>query len=117
VARTKESSDGGRLSLGAQKQALTETVRLVWRYVLQETLDPLKTLAKRAVFALAAMTVLAIGLLVLLIALLRVLQTETGTLFAGGWNFAPYLLTAMAAVLVLGVSVAIGMRSRSRHTP
>lgn len=115
MARTKESSDGSRLSLGAQKAAATETARLVWRYVLQETTEPLKSLAKRAVFMLAGVTVLAIGFVVCLFALLRVLQSETGRTFAGGWNFAPYLLTAAAAVLVIGVSAAIGLRARSKR--
>lgn len=111
VARTREGGIGARLGLGAQKVELAETLRLVWRYVLQESLDPLKGLAKRAGLAIGGVLVLAVGLVVLAIALLRVLQRETGTTFAGDLTFLPYLLTAVAAVIAIGVAAAIGLRA------
>ncbi len=89
--------------------------RLVAGYVRQETLDPLKGLAKRAVFSLAAVALLAIGFVAALLGLLRVLQTETGRTFAGSWNFAPYLLTAVAALLVIGTAAALGLRAGAGH--
>lgn len=114
MARTKDTTDGSRLSLGAQKSAAQETARLVWRYILQETTEPLKSLAIRAVFMVVAVTSLAVGFIACLFGLLRALQTETGTTFAGGWNFAPYLLTAAAAVLVIGISALIGLKAGKR---
>lgn len=86
-------------------------VRLAWRYVVQETVGPLKGLAKRAVVALAGIVVLAVGLVVLLIAVLRVLEGETGSALTGTWNFAPYLLTAVVAIVIIGVAVAVGVRA------
>ena len=42
--------------------------------------------------------------------MLRALQTETGQTFAGNWSFAPYFLTAAAAVAALVGFLAFGFR-------
>ncbi|MCU1490885.1 MAG: hypothetical protein JWM85_2290 [Acidimicrobiaceae bacterium] len=102
-------SDGG--GAGAPRAALADTVALVRRYVVQETIGPFKTIAKRAALGAAGVILLGVGLVVCLIALLRVLQGETGTTFAGSWTFAPYLLVAVAGVLLTGAAVVIGLRA------
>ncbi len=48
---------------------------------------------------------LSIGTLLLLLALLRALQTETGSTFQGNLSWLPYVITAGAALVVLGLSV------------
>lgn len=116
MARTREGGIGARLGFGAQKVELTETARLVWRYVLQESVDPLKGLAKRAALAVAGVLLLAIGLVVLAIALLRVLQGDTGTLFAGSLTFVPYLLVAVAALVAIGAAAAVGLRAGRKES-
>lgn len=111
--RKGERKGKGRFSFGDQKAAANEVAHLVTRYVVQETVQPLKALAKRAIFSLAAGAVLAIAFVAFLIGGLRALQTETGTTFSGTWSFAPYLLTGAAAVVVIALSAAIGLRSRA----
>ncbi len=112
MARTRQGGFASRLSFGAERAELTETARLAWRYVLQETVGPLKGLAKRAGLALAGAFVLAVGLVVLLIGLLRLIQGETGSTFSGSLSFLPYLLTAIGALIVFGIAAAIGLRSK-----
>jgi hypothetical protein len=99
---------GGRLA------ELSETIDLLKRYVLQETVGPLKGLGRVLLFGLSGAFLLGVGLVVLLLALLRALQEETGHTFAGHWSWAPYLLTLAAAVIVLGLVVVAAVRGASR---
>ena len=84
--------------------ARTELVELVLDYAKQETLGPIRGLGRFVLFGILGSTFLAIGLAVLLLAGLRALQHETGTTFAGNWSWAPYLITAGAAVTVAGLA-------------
>ena len=86
---------------------------MVIDYVKQETLDPLKGLGRFVLFGVAGSVALAIGLVILSVAFLRVLQTETGSTFSGNWSWAPYLIctvvvVALAAVAVKAVSRGLG---------
>ena len=47
---------------------------------------------------------LCIGTVLLLVGLLRLLQTETGTTFAGNLSWIPYGIVAVVAVAVMGVT-------------
>ncbi|MGH9297517.1 MAG: hypothetical protein ACRDZP_06015 [Acidimicrobiales bacterium] len=91
------------------KTEVTELVGLVKTYVLQETLGPLKQIARTLAFGSAAAVMLGIGAVLFLVALLRVLEAQS--IFAGQWNWAPYLLTAAAALIFLGAAGALLLRS------
>lgn len=94
-----------------------ETLQLVIDYVKQETLDPLKGLGRFLLFGVAGSVCLSIGLVVLAIALLRLLQGETGTTFAGNLSWLPYLICTAAVVAVAALAVwrvARGQASRAR---
>ncbi|MGD0742609.1 MAG: hypothetical protein ABSA31_04895 [Acidimicrobiales bacterium] len=102
----KVSDDGpgkGRASIG-------ETLAVVRRYVIQETVAPLRQLGRRLVFGIAGALLIAVGAVIALVGMLRALQTETGHAFAGGWSFAPYLLTMAAALAALAGFVVFGFR-------
>ena len=71
----------------------TELIGLLRRYVIQETVTPLKTVGRTLLFGSIAAVLLGIGTVLLLLAVLRVLQTETGTVFAGTWSWVPYPIT------------------------
>ena len=81
-----------------------DVVQLVLDYAKQETLGPLKGLARFVALGVAGAIGLSAGAMLLLLALLRALQTETGSTFRGDWSWAPYLLTAAAATIVLALS-------------
>ena len=78
---------------------------LVVAYTKQETLGPLRGLGRFVAFGVTGSIALAVGGFILLLALLRALQTETGSTFQGNLSWLPYLITATAALAVLGLSV------------
>ena len=95
-----------------------DALQLVLEYMKQETLGPLKGLGRFLVFGIAGSIALCAGLATLLIALLRGLQETTGTTFAGNWNWAPYLIVAFTALIVLGLAAwRIGKGPAARRLP
>ena len=81
-----------------------EFADLVVAYAKQETLGPLRGLLRFVAFGAMGSIALSIGSLLLLLALLRALQTETGSTFGGNLSWLPYVITAGAALIVLGLS-------------
>ncbi|MGH9046328.1 MAG: hypothetical protein ACRDVW_03335 [Acidimicrobiales bacterium] len=93
---SKVSPKGGR-------DTRREAVALLVAYIKQETLEPLKSLGRFVLFGVAGAIVIAIGTIMLLVASLRVLQTETGT-FHGNLSFVPYLIVGALAMAVIGLA-------------
>jgi hypothetical protein len=85
---------------------VSQLVDLLKRYVLQETVGPLKTMARTLGFGAAAAITFGLGGVFLLLGVLRVLETETGTIFTGDWSWAPYGLTIVAGLGVIGLAAA-----------
>jgi tetrahydromethanopterin S-methyltransferase subunit D len=101
---------------GGTRAAVGETITLLRRYVVQETIGPLKGIARTFAYGLAGSLLLGIGGVVLLLALLRALQTETASAFAGSWSFAPFLISAVVALAAAGAAAVLGVRG-SRRAP
>jgi len=96
-----------------------EFVDLVREYAQQETLDPLKGLGRFVAFGVAGSVLLAVGVLLLLLGLLRFLQAETGSTFTGNLSWIPYLITAAVALAVLALAawrVGAGPARREQGT-
>lgn len=79
-------------------EAAASAFDLARRYVVQETVAPLRHIVRRVGLGTAGALAAAIGLVLLLLGVLRLLQSETGSVFAGNMSFAPFLLTAVVAV-------------------
>lgn len=77
---------------------------LVVAYAKQETVEPIKGLGRFIAFGVAGSLLLATGLLLLVLALLRVLQAELADVFDGNWSFAPYLITLVICTVVAGMA-------------
>ncbi len=90
----------------ADKQGIGDVIDLVKAYAKQETLDPLKGSARWLGFGVLGSVLLMIGGISLTLALLRVLQEETGTRLTGNWSWAPYLITFSALALIMGLLVS-----------
>lgn len=105
---------GAGKGVGGLRDSGGETLQLVIDYVKQETLDPLKGLGRYIVFGVAGSVALAIGLVILSVAFLRVLQTETGTTFSGNLSWVPYLICTVAVVLVAAIAVKAVSRGQGR---
>jgi len=94
--------DGGRSGRGGGLSAAAgDFFQLVVDYAKQETLGPLKSLGRFVAFGVLGSLALTVGAVLLLLAGLRALQTETGTSFTGNLSWLPYLITAAVAVGVM----------------
>jgi hypothetical protein len=96
----------------AQKQGLGEMFDLVKAYARQETLDPLKGAGRWLGLGLAGSVLLVLGSLELILALLRALQTESGSSFTGNLSWLPYLITVVVTTVVAGI-LAMRINKRS----
>lgn len=76
---------------------------LVLRYMKQETVDPIKALGRFVIFGVVGSIVFGTGLVILSLALLRALQTQVRT-FHGNLNWLPYVIVAVGAGVVLGLT-------------
>ena len=105
-----------RLTIKKNKPVPTlvgELWQLVVAYLKQETIAPVKDLGRFVAMGLAGSLLLGVGLVLLMLAGLRALQTETGSAFDGNWSFAPYLITLVVAAAIAGLAIrAIGSHKR-----
>lgn len=108
----------GMTRAGSTHASLSETIALARRYVLQETLGPLKHIAKVLGLGLAGALVYGIGLALVLLGLLRVLQAEAGSLFSGSYSFAPYFITAIIGTFIVALTIAVELKGgRKKEAP
>jgi hypothetical protein len=108
----KKTDDTG--SKQGPSDARRDAISLVIAYIKQETLDPLKQLGRFVLFGTLGSVTIAVGTVMLLIAALRVLQTETGA-FHGNLSWLPYLIVAVLALAVIataGWRIAAGPAAR-----
>jgi hypothetical protein len=89
-----------------------ELYDLVRAYAKQETLEPIKGLGRFAAFGVVGSLLIGVGVVLLAVAVLRALQTETSDLFDGRWSWAPYVLTLILCGLVAGAAGAAATRRR-----
>ncbi|MGY9074782.1 MAG: hypothetical protein ACKVHU_17745 [Acidimicrobiales bacterium] len=87
--------------LGTDAKDLIQTLR---DYAKQETVGPFKDVGRYVGFGLAGAVCMALATLLIMLALLRVLQTQTG-MFDNNLSFLPYLFTVLALGVVIGLTV------------
>jgi hypothetical protein len=76
---------------------------LVKAYAKQETVDPLSGAGRWLGLGLAGSVLLFLGGISLTLAMLRVLQEETGSTFTGNLSWVPHSLTLVAVVIVIAL--------------
>src|SRR5580692_11779138 len=96
------SSDNGSHGL---RNAGDDAFQLTVDYLKQETIKPLKGLGRFLYMGIAGSFFLAFGLLLILLGVLRLLQTETGTTLTGDWSWVPYASVFLLGLVVIGVAV------------
>jgi len=101
----------GERSLPTQ---IGELWRLVLAYFRQETVEPVRNLGRFVLFGVLGSLVLGLGLGLLLLAALRVLQTETGSHLHGELSWVPYVVMFVAALVLAGASMAWWSKTRPR---
>jgi hypothetical protein len=90
-------------------QSITEVLGdlkdLTVAYAKQETIEPLKGIGRYVGFGVAGSLFLSIGVLLFAVAVLRYLQTQTGSTFTGNLSWIPYVITMAFLAVVAGLAV------------
>ena len=92
---------------------------LVVAYAKQETLEPIKGLGRFIAFGIAGSVLVALGMLLLALAVIRVLQEEVPDLVDGNFSWVPYAIgiafcAAVMALAIRGINTA--KRRREAHS-
>jgi hypothetical protein len=95
------SSDNGSHGL---RNAGDDAFQLTVDYLKQEVVEPLRGLGRFLYMGIAGSFCLAFGLLLILLGVLRLLQTETGTALDGDWSWVPYAVVVVLGIAVIGVA-------------
>lgn len=98
--RTPESNRARRDSA-----SVGEVVELVRDYAKQETLGPLKGAGRWLALGATGSTFLGLGLVLVLLGVLRLLQTETDA-FDGGFSWVPYVVVLVACLALSGLALS-----------
>jgi hypothetical protein len=84
-----------------QSKSIPEVASELWAltkdYARQETVDPLKGVGRYLAFGGAGAVLIGFGVVLLMLAGLRALQTETGTALTGSWSWLPYVIVLVVA--------------------
>jgi predicted cobalt transporter CbtA len=102
---------------GGLRDAGGDAAQVVLDYVKQETLEPVKGLGRFLIFGVSGSLLLAVGVVLLLVGVLRVLQTETGTALTGNLSWVPYGCVAALGLVVMALAawrVVSGPAARRR---
>lgn len=86
-------------------QVAAELWELATDYAKQETIDPLKGLGRFIGYGIGGAIALGVGVVLLLLAGLRALQTETGSTFTGNLSWAPYLIAVAVGSVLIGLAM------------
>jgi hypothetical protein len=94
----------------SQPKSLPEVATELWAltkdYARQETVEPLKGVGRYLGYGAAGAVLGGFGVVLLMLAGLRALQTETGTALTGSWSWAPYFVVLAVAGLLVAWAVS-----------
>ena len=97
-------------------ETVNDLVELLKTYAMQETIDPLKRLGRYLGFGVGGSVLITTGLVFLMLSLLRVLQTETGSTFTGSWSWAPYVIVVVVTAGVAAIFLSFIKPSKGGRT-
>jgi hypothetical protein len=93
-----------------EDKGVGEVVNDLWQlcrdYAKQETIDPLKSIGRFIGWGIGGALLLGLGLCFGALAVVRLLQTETGDALDGHLDFVPYLAAFVFTVVAVGLSAA-----------
>ncbi|CAN5833694.1 hypothetical protein BH23ACT2_BH23ACT2_07900 [soil metagenome] len=86
-------------------EVVTDLWGLIRDYAKQETIDPLKTIGRFLLWGVIGSVLLSLGVIFGVLAVLRGLQTETGSGLTGSWSWVPYAVSVAVTSLVVLLAV------------
>ncbi len=100
-----------------QDASLGDVIEFVKTYAKQETLDPLKGAGRWLGFGAAAAFAMGLGLMIMLLGVLRLVQTELDRLATGSLSWAAYALTLVVTVALLAITLLRVKKSTLNKEP
>jgi hypothetical protein len=95
-----------KAATGGPAAQVTATVDLVKAYARQETLDHFKGIGKWIGFGVVGATSLAIGIVLLIVGVLRLIQDVAKHSLYGVWSIVPYLIVLVVCGLVVALALS-----------
>jgi hypothetical protein len=96
------------------QQTIRELKDLVIAYAKQETIDPIKGLGRYVGYGVGGAVLLGCGVFFLSMAVLRVLQTQTGDAFADWRSFLPYLIVVVLLLICAFIAYAGATKRKAK---
>jgi hypothetical protein len=100
----------------SKSSGVGDVVDLVKEYARQETLGPLKGAGRWLALGAVGAVLLGLGLVLVLIGVLRLLQTEVAA-FDGAWSWVPYVIVAAVGVILAVLTLSRVRRSTLGKEP
>lgn len=97
--------------------SLGEVIEFVKTYAKQETVGPLKGAGRWLGFGAAAALAMGIGLMMVLLGLLRLVQTEFDRLATGSLSWAAYAVTLVVTLVLLAITLMRVKKSTLNNEP
>lgn len=85
--------------------SLGEVIEFVKTYAKQETIGPLKGAGSWLAFGAAGALALGFGLFIMLLGVLRLVQTEWDRSSTGAFSWVAYLIALLVTVVLLGLTM------------
>jgi MFS family permease len=85
----------------SETASVGEVIEFVKTYAKQETVDPIKEAGRWLGFSAAAAVLIGFGLSLVLLGVLRLVQTEVDRLARGAWSWVPYAIVFAVCIIVL----------------
>ena len=99
------SNDAPQVRPTDESASIGEVVEFVKTYAKQETIGPLRGAGKWIAFGAAGAVCIAIGLSLVLLGLLRLLQSEVSDIADGRLSWLPYVIVLVVCVLLIALAM------------
>jgi cytochrome c biogenesis protein CcdA len=105
--------------LGTKKDepSLNEVIDYVKAYATQETVGPLKGVGRWLGFGAGAAFAMGLGLMIVLLGVLRLIQTEFDRLATGSLSWAAYAVTLVLTIILLAITLMRVKKSTLNKEP
>ena len=99
------SDPAPRLSTRRESASVGEVVEYVREYAIQETVGPLKGAGRWIGFGAGGAALLGLGIMLLMLGLLRLIQSEWDGIAEGGTSWIPYAIVLVVTVLLVVIAI------------